>query len=56
MQGSFVVVQRTARKFTLRLGDAVVGIFNEAYDATGVDTPTNTVSPAVVRELKGVTQ
>ena len=56
MQASFVVVQRTARKFTLRLGDAVVGIFNEAYDATGVDTPTNTVSPAVVRELKGVTQ
>jgi type IV secretion system protein VirB9 len=56
MQGSFVVVQRTARKFTLRLGDAVVGIFNEAYDATGVDTPTNTVSPAVVRELKGATQ
>jgi type IV secretion system protein VirB9 len=56
MQGSFVVVQRTARKFTLRLGDAVVGIFNEAYDATGIDTPTNTVSPAVVRELKGATR
>lgn len=56
MQGSFIVVQRTARKFTLRLGDAVVGIFNEAYDATGVDTPTNTVSPAVVRELKGAAQ
>lgn len=52
MQGNFVVVQRTARKFTLRLGTAVVGVFNEAYDTTGIDTPTNTVSPAVVRELK----
>jgi type IV secretion system protein VirB9 len=56
MQGNFVVVQRTARKFTLRLGDAVVGIFNESYDATGIETPTNTVSPAVVREIKGAAQ
>ena len=54
MNGSFVVVQRTARKFTIRLGDAVVGIFNEAFDATGIDTPTSTVSPAVTRENKGV--
>ena len=37
MSGNFVVVQRTARKFTLRLGDAVVGVFNEAFDATGID-------------------
>jgi type IV secretion system protein VirB9 len=53
MSGAFVVVQRTARKFTIRLGDAVVGIFNESYDATGIDTPTSTVSPAVMRETKG---
>jgi len=53
MRGNFIVVQRTARKFTLRLGDAVVGIFNEAFDATGIETPTSTVSPAVVREIKG---
>lgn len=52
MQDSFVVVQRTARKFTLRLGDAVVGVFNEAFDFTGVDTPTATISPAVRREVK----
>lgn len=52
MNGNFVVVQRTARKFTLRLGDAVVGIFNEAFDRTGIETPTATVSPAVVREIK----
>ena len=53
MNGNFVVVQRTARKFTLRLGNAVVGIFNEAFDHTGIETPTATVSPAVVREIKG---
>jgi len=56
MNGNFVVVQRTASKFTLRLGDAVVGIFNEAFDRTGIETPTSTVSPAVVREIKGDTQ
>jgi len=56
MHGNFVVVQRTARKFTLRLGDAVVGIFNEAFDRTGIETPTSTVSPAVVREIKGAAQ
>ena len=49
MQGSFVVVQRTARRFTLRLGGAVVGIFNEAFDSVGIDTPTGTVSPEVER-------
>jgi type IV secretion system protein VirB9 len=52
MQPPFVVVQRTARKFTLRLGGAVVGVFNEQFDATGVNTPGATVSPAVRRELK----
>lgn len=52
MQDSFVVVQRIARRFTLRLGDAVVGVFNEAFDFTGVDTPTATISPAVRREVK----
>jgi type IV secretion system protein VirB9 len=56
MNGNFVVVQRTARKFTLRLGDAVVGIFNEAFDRTGIETPTFTVSPVVVREIQGGSQ
>lgn len=56
MYGDFVVVQRTAQKFTLRLGNAVVGIFNEAYDRTGISTPTSTVSPEVVRTIKGATE
>ena len=53
MNGNFIVVHRIAPKFTLRLGDAVVGIFNESFDLTGVETPTATVSPSVVREVKG---
>ena len=52
MQPPFIVVQRLARKFTLRLGSAVVGVFNERFDATGVDTPLATVSVAVRREIK----
>lgn len=56
MNGNFVVVQRTARKYTLRLGEAVVGVFNEAFDRTGIETPTSTVSPVVVREIKGAAQ
>lgn len=52
MSGDFLVVQRTARKFTLRLGQAVVGIFNEAFDTTGIETPTSTVSSTVVRVVK----
>lgn len=56
MTGPFVVVQRTARKFTLRVGDAVVGVFNEAFDPTGIDTPTATVSPDVQRDIKGGTR
>lgn len=54
MQPPFVVVQRTARKFTLRLGAAVVGIFNEDFDAVGIDTPSATISPTIIRDVKEV--
>ena len=57
MQAPFVVVQQTAKKFTLRLGGAVVGIFNNAFDSVGIETPTNTVSDLIQRVLrKGVPQ
>jgi type IV secretion system protein VirB9 len=52
MEPPFVVVQRTARKFTLRLGGAVVGIFNNAYDVAGTAMPTSTVSDEVQRTIK----
>lgn len=51
-EGNFIVVQRLARKFTLRLGDAVVGVFNEAFDFTGLETPSATIAPGVIREIK----
>src|SRR6185437_11390022 len=36
MEKDLAVVQRMGRRFVLRLGDAVVGIWNDAYDKTGV--------------------
>lgn len=52
MEPPFVVVQRTARQFTLRLGGAVVGVFNKAYDAAGIGTPTSTVSNEIERKIR----
>ena len=52
MQGSYVVVERTARSFVLRLGDAVTGVFNEKFDPEGIETPTNTTSALVSREAR----
>ncbi len=36
MEDDLAVVQRTSRRFVLRLGTAVVGIWNEAFDETGI--------------------
>ena len=52
MQPPFIVVERTARKFTLRLGGAIVGIFNEAFDPVGIETPNSTVSDQVLRTIR----
>ena len=52
MQAPFLVVQQIAKKFTLRIGGAVVGIFNNAYDATGIETPNSTVSEDIERVIK----
>lgn len=52
MQPPFIVVERTARKFTLRLGGAIVGIFNESFDPVGIETPNSTVSDEVQRTIK----
>lgn len=47
-----LVVHRLAQRFTARLGKAVVGIFNEAFDPAGVSTPSGTVVSEVIRENK----
>jgi type IV secretion system protein VirB9 len=52
MQPPYIVVQRLARRFTLRLGGAIVGVWNDSFDPVGIDIPTNTISPEVEREIK----
>jgi type IV secretion system protein VirB9 len=54
MEAPFVVVHRTARKFVLRLGGAVVGVYNEAFDRLGLETPNGSPVEAVVRDAKEV--
>lgn len=54
MEAPFVVVHRTARKFVLRLGGAVVGVYNEAFDRVGLETPTGSPVEGVVRDAKEV--
>ncbi len=50
MEKELAVVQRTGRRFVLRLGEAVVGVWNDAYDMTGVP-PTNGVTVSGVSRV-----
>ncbi|CAH0356072.1 TrbG/VirB9 family P-type conjugative transfer protein [Aquabacterium sp. CECT 9606] len=52
MEGDLAVVQRTGRRFVLRLGKAVVGIWNESFDGTGVAPKDGTTVEGVVRTLR----
>ena len=52
VRGELVVVHATAREFRLRKGDNVLCIFNEAFDAVGINPGTNTTSPSVERRAK----
>ncbi len=52
MEKGLAVVQRLGRRFVLRLGDAVVGIWNEAYDSTGVPTVEGTTVSGITRTLR----
>jgi type IV secretion system protein VirB9 len=50
MAGDYVVVQRTGRKFVLRLGKSVVSVFNQGFD-TGAVMPTDgTTVAGIARE------
>jgi type IV secretion system protein VirB9 len=51
-----IVAEKVAQKFRLRLGNEVVGVFNEAYSQGGAGNTTGTASPAVRRVIKGSTQ
>ncbi|MBK9948270.1 MAG: TrbG/VirB9 family P-type conjugative transfer protein [Nitrospira sp.] len=52
MEKGLAVVQRLGRRFVLRLGEAVVGIWNEAYDSTGVPTVEGTTVSGITRALR----
>lgn len=52
VRGELVVVHATAREFRLRKGGDVLCIFNEAFDAVGVNRGTNTTSPSIERRAK----
>ncbi|CUQ67957.1 TrbG/VirB9 family P-type conjugative transfer protein [Candidatus Nitrospira inopinata] len=52
MEKDLAVVQRMGRRFVLRLGDAVVGIWNDAYDKTGVPTIEGTTVSGITRTVR----
>jgi type IV secretion system protein VirB9 len=49
--GDFVVVEEIAEHFRLRLGQDVLDILNDGYEAAGRPTDTGTVSAGVLREV-----
>jgi type IV secretion system protein VirB9 len=49
---ALLVVERTARRFVLRLGAAAVGVWNDAYDSTGVPARDGTTVKGLARELR----
>lgn len=50
MRGDFYVIHTTAQRFILRSGNAVACVQNRSYNPWGVYTPTNTISPDVLRK------
>ena len=52
MEKDLAVVQRMGRRFVLRLGDAVVGIWNDSYDKTGVPAVEGTTVSGITRTLR----
>ena len=52
IQDDLVIAQAIAQKFILRRGSDVLCIYNEAFDKSGINPGTGTISPSVVRTLK----
>ncbi|MEX3960297.1 type IV secretion system protein VirB9 [Trinickia symbiotica] len=52
MDGDTIVVHEVAKRFVLRLGDEVVGIWNDAYDMDGVPPRDGTAVDGVMRVLR----
>jgi len=52
MEGDLLVVDRVARRFSLRLGNQVVALYNDAYDADGVPPANGTTVSGVERVVR----
>lgn len=52
MEDDLLVVDRVSRRFVLRAGPAVVGLWNEAFDLEGAATGQSTTVPGVARVQK----
>jgi type IV secretion system protein VirB9 len=52
MENDTIVVHEVAKRFVLRLGDEVVGIWNDAYDMDGVPPSDGTTVYGVRRVLR----
>jgi type IV secretion system protein VirB9 len=52
MESDTIVVHEVAKRFVLRLGDEVVGIWNDAYDMDGVPPRDGTTVSGVKRVLR----
>ena len=53
MQDDIMVIQRVSERFILRHGEQALCIVNLRFNPTGQTTGTKTVSPDVVRTIKG---
>jgi type IV secretion system protein VirB9 len=52
MEDDLLVVDRISRRLTLRAGNAVIGLWNDAFDIDGVPPAMGTTVPGVQRVLK----
>lgn len=53
VEGDVIVAHKIARKFVLRKGKLVAGVFNRAYDPNGISNTTGTTVPGIKRVIKG---
>jgi type IV secretion system protein VirB9 len=52
MEDDVIVVHEVARRLVLRLGDEVVGLWNDAFDVDGVPPVDGTTVSGVKRVLR----
>ena len=52
MEGDLAVVEKLGRQFVLRMSNAVVGIWNEQFDADGVPAKTGVTVQGLKRDVK----